>query len=71
VYGATVTASKSLNLNIAGNYLDGTASGVEFVDSSGNVQVIGVPEVDAQGLAVVAPVAAAIMLYAGRHNWLR
>jgi len=71
VYGATVTASKSLNLNIAGTYLDGAASGVEFVDSSGNVQVIGVPEVDIQGLAVVAPVAAVIILYGRRHNWLR
>jgi len=71
VYGATVTASKSLNLNIARTYLDGATSGVEFVDSGGNVQVIGVPEVDIQGLAVVAPVAAAIMLYGRRHNWLR
>jgi len=75
VYGATVTASKSLNLNIArtrtGTYLDGAASGVEFIDSGGNVQVIGVPEVDIQGLAVVAPVAAAIMLYGRRQSWLR
>jgi len=71
VYGATVTSDKRLVVNLGGTYLYGVASGVEFVDSSGSVQVIGVPEVDAQGLAIVAPVAVAIMLYGRRYSWLR
>lgn len=68
VYGATVTSSKSLNLNIGGTYLDGVASGVEFVDSSGNVQVIGVPEVEPQGLTVVASAIVAFLLYSRRYG---
>jgi len=68
VYGATVTSSKSLNLNIGGTYLDGVASGVEFVDSSGNVQVIGVPEVGPQGLTVVASAIVAFLLYSRRYG---
>jgi len=71
VYGATVTTSRSLNLNIGGTYFDGVASGVEFVDSSGNVQVIGVPEVGIQGLAVAAPLVAGLALYSRRYSWLK
>jgi len=71
VYGATVTTSRSLNLNIGGTYFDGAASGVEFVDSNGNVQVIGVPEVGIQGLAVAAPLVAGLALYSRRYSWLK
>jgi len=68
VYGATVSSSRDLNLNIGGNYLDGAAEGVEFVDISGSVQIIGVSEVDIWGLAAAAPIVAAFALRSRRYS---
>jgi len=71
VYGVTVTSSGDLNLNIGGNYLDGAAEGVEFVDISGNVQIIGVPEVEIQGLVAAVPLVAAFALHGRKYIQLK
>jgi len=69
VYGATATSSKRLVVNLGGTYFDGAAEGVELVDSSGSVQIIGVPEADIWGLAAAAPIVAAFALRSRRYSW--
>jgi len=71
VYGVTTPSSRDLNLNIGGNYLDGAASGVEFVDSSGSVQIIGVPEAEIWGLAAATPIVAAFVLHGRKYIQLK
>jgi len=71
VYGITVTSDEGLNLNNGGNKFSGAAAGVEFVDSSGSVQVIGVPEAEVWGFAAAVSLIAALVLYSRRYSWLK